>query len=208
MRATLLDSAIDDSAEEEKRSRLRMLAGVLCALLVTGSVFAGYAYLRKRHAQQTLSAAQAAAGSSATQAKGPTKAEIYVDEALLKGDQTIIGGTVRNISGENLTELSVDLELRRRKDGAAQKQSVPVEPSQLGPQQQGRYSLQLRSADYSSVRLLALKGGTESSLLSYSSQPGQKRPPEKLETKTIIVNRPAPSKDGFLNTPDNPGRVP
>lgn len=207
MKAGLLESG-SASANDETSSRSRMLAGVLCALLITGSVFAGYAFLRKRHAQQTIAASQPAADASKNQAKGPARAEVYIDEALLKGDQTIIGGKVKNISAGNLVGLAVDLELKRRKDGGAEKQSVLVDPNQLGPQQEGRYSLQVRSADYIAVRLVALRHGADSSPLAYTSLPGQKRPPEKLESKSVIVNRPPPSKDAFLNTPDNPGRVP
>jgi hypothetical protein len=205
MKGILVEPDID--LVDDARSRgLTIGAALIAAVLVTGLVFAGYAYLRKRNVQQALSAAQAQ--QSSTQSNGPSKAEIYVDDAMLKGDQTIIGGTVKNISSDNLIGLSVDLELKRRKDGAAQKTSVQVQPTQLAPQQEGRYSLQVLSADYSSVKLIALKTGSGSSPLAYTPLPGQKRPPEKLESKTIIVNRPAPSKDTFLNTPDNPGRVP
>ena len=205
MRGSLLDSANTDPALETESRRMGLVA-LLAALLVTGLVFGGYTVLRKRHQQQTLAANQAQERRS-PEPKGPAKAQILVDDALMKGDQTILGGTVRNISSENLSSLLVDLELTRRKDGGTQRTSVQVEPTQLAPQQEGRYSLQLRSADYSSVRLVGLKGGTNSALLAYVGAPGQKRPPEKLESKTIIINRPT-SKGGFLNSPSNPGRVP
>ena len=42
-----------------------------------------------------------------------------VDDALLQGGKTIIGGTVKNTSGEKLEGLAVELELKRRKDGGA-----------------------------------------------------------------------------------------
>jgi hypothetical protein len=206
MRGSLLDSPISDPGPDAQ-SRGLVLIGAVAALLVTGSLFAGYLVLVKRHQQQTLAAAQAQAPRS-NESKGPAKAQVLVDDALLKGDQTVLGGTVRNISSENLSSLSVDLELIRRKDGGIQRTSVPVQPTQIAPQQEGRYALQLRSADYSSVRLVGLSSGTGSAALAYTSAPGQKRSPEKLESKTIIVNQPAHSKGGFLNTPDNPGRVP
>lgn len=205
MQGSLLDSANSDSGWETSR-RLGLVA-LLAAVLVTGLVFGGYTVLIKRHQQQNLAAKQAQEPRS-LEPKGPAKAQILVDDALMKGDQTILGGTVRNISAENLSGLLVDLELTRRKDGATQRTSVQVEPTQLAPQQEGRYLLQLRSADYSSARLVGLKGGTNSALLAYLGVPGQKRPPEKLESKTIIISRPTSSKGGFLNTPDNPGRVP
>jgi hypothetical protein len=206
MKATLIESVSLDSPIEENRSRLTLIA-IICAVLITGLVFAGYAYLRKRHAQQIL-AATPAPRADATQVKGPAKAEISVDEPLLEGEQTVIGGTIKNISNEELTGLSVELDLKRRKDATTQKMTVQVSPVPLAPQQEGWYSLRLRSADYSSVKLVALRCGPDSVRLAYTTSPGKKRPPERLEGKTIIVSRPPSSKDGFLNTPDNPVRVP
>ena len=202
---SLLDSSASDSGAEPQ-SRSLVLLGVLAALVVTGLVFAGYAILRKQHQQKTL--AEEAARAPRVESKGPAKAQILVDDALIKGDQTILGGSVKNISGENLNNLAVNLELIRRKDGGTEKVAAQVEPTQLAPQQEGRYSLQVRSSDYLAVKLAGLKSGANSNLLAYVAAPGQKRPLEKLESKTIIINRPGASKGGFLNSPDNPGRVP
>jgi hypothetical protein len=170
-------------------------------------VVAGYFYLRRRHAKQTLLAVQAEQPAP-SEPKGPPRVQIFVDEAVLKGDQTLIGGTVKNISKESLTDLLVDLELIHRKGTVTEKTSVPVQPSQISPQGEGHYSLSLRSTDYSSVKLLGLRGGANSSALVYISAQGQKRPPEKVEAKTIIIKRPSTPDNGFLNSPDNPSRVP
>jgi len=207
MKGTLLETSSGVTDSDSGSSRGLSLIAVICALVITGLVVSGYLYLRKRHARQTMLAAQSEQGP-AVEPKGPPKAQILVDDAMMKGDQTLIGGTVRNISNESLSGLTVDLELIRRKDATTQKTSVPVQPSQLAPQEEGHYSLPLRSADYSSVKLVGLKGGTNSSSLAFSSAPGQRRNPEKIESKTIVVSRPSTTKGGFLNTPDKPGRVP
>lgn len=202
---SLLDSSIADSSTPAQ-SRSLLLLGVLAALLITGVVFAGYSVLRRKHQQRALAEAQAA---RQVEPRGPAKAQIRVDEPLLKGGQRILGGSVRNISGENLSNLVVDLELTRRKDGGSEKIAVQVEPTQLAPQQEGRYSLQLRATDYVTVKLAGLRSGANPTMLAYVAGPGQKRPAETLESKTIIVDRPGTgSKGGFLNSPDNPGRVP
>jgi hypothetical protein len=207
MSGSLLESSSSDSLGNEPSARGKLLIGLGCALLITAFLVAGYAILRRRYTQPALAdaRAKAAAPGSVTQANGPVRAEIYVDDALLKADQTIIAGTVKNISADNLNGLSVDLELKRRKDGKAERTLAHVVPDQLAPQQSGRYSLEVRSTDYVGVRLVGLKG--DATLIAYTSLPGQKRSPEKPESKTIIVSRPPPSKDAFLNTPDNPGRV-
>jgi hypothetical protein len=204
MRGNLLDSAISDE-DSQTQSRGLLMIGAVSALLVTALVFAGFLLLRSRQ-QQTVRAQQAQIHKS-TEPKGPAKAQILVDEPLLNGDQTVLGGTVKNLSSENLTGLLVELELIRRKDAGTQRISVAVQPSQIAPQQEGHYSVQLRSADYSSVKLAGLNSGAGPTALAYTSAPGQKRPPEKIASKTIIVNQPSRPNNGFLNTPDTPGRI-
>lgn len=180
---------------------------VLCALTVTGALFAGYTYLRNRNAQQLLAAAAKPPPTSDIP-KGPAKAHILVDDALLKGGQTTIGGTVRNISAEKLTGLIVALELRRRKDGTLEQTSAAVEPRDLEPDQEGRYVIKLPAQQYMSVRLVGLKGGADSSPLAYSTASGQKRSPERIAPKVVIVPRSGSPGSEFLNSPDNPARVP
>ncbi len=203
----LTDSTHTELLIEEKTSTGRKLVAVVCALAVTAIVFAGYTYLRKRSAQQRLAAIAAQAPPSEVP-KGPAKVHILVDGALLKGGQTIIGGTVKNISGEKLSGLTVALELRRRKDGSLEQTSAEVEPRDLEPDQEGRYLLKLPAQQYISVRLTGLKGGADSALLVYTTGSGQKRPPERLEPKVVTVPRPAGRGGEFLNSPDNPARVP
>jgi hypothetical protein len=193
---------------EEKRSTGRMVIAAVCALIVTGIVFGGYTYLRKRTTQQRLAAVAAQAPPPSDTPRGPAKAHILVDEALLKGGQSIVGGMVRNISAEKLTGLTVALELRRRKDGSLEQTSAAVEPHELEPTQEGRYSIKLPAQQYISVRLAGLKAGTDSAFLAYTTASGQKRPPERNEAKVVIVPRSESRGDGFLNSPDNPARVP
>ena len=207
MKGTLLDTTSPDQRADEGSARGRGVIAAICALLVAGLVVGGYFYLRKRHAQQTLMAVQAERGPVA-EPKGPPKVQIFVDEALLKGDETIVGGTVKNISNASLSNVSVDLELIRRKGAATEKALVQVQPPQLGPQEEGHYSLSLRAGDYGGVRLVGLKEGAPSSSLVYTSAPGRKRPVEKVDPKTVVVKRSSTPNDGFLNTPDNPSRVP
>jgi len=180
----------------------KLLAG-LAALLITALVFAGYALLRKRHAGSLASSQQATTATSK-----PPQALIIIDEALLQGGKTTIGGVVRNTSSEKLEGLAVELELRRRKDAVIETRSVPLAPANLDSQQEGRYLLELKAQDYSSARLVALKAGPNSLPLPYATAQGQKRPLERLEPKTIVVGRPSGKGGEFLNSPENPARVP
>jgi len=101
------------------------------------------------------------------------------------------------------------MELRRRKDGGVDKKSIAVEPSELEPQQEARYSFELKAQEYGSARVVALRADGVSLPLPYSTAQGRKRTPERPESKTVNVGkRPAGKNGEFLNTADNPARIP
>ena len=190
---------------EEKQSVKPKVIAALLAVTITAIGFVGYAYLR--HRNQQLARAEEPKPVESNLPKGPPKAHISVDDALLKGGQTVIGGTVKNTSGEKLIGLTVGLELRPRRGKDVQQTLVPVEPKELNPEEEGRYLLKLPAQQYSSVRLIGLNTGPDSALLAYTTSQGQKRPPERLQPRVIIQQRPGGAGE-FLNSPENPARVP
>lgn len=192
-------------AREQESSKRKLLAAV-CAVGITALLLVGYGYVRKYHEQKLIAenTPQPVADSGP---KGPALAHIVVDEPTLDKGMTTIGGVVRNISKQELSGLSVVLELRRRKDGGLEQSALPVTPAQLQPEQEGSYSLKVSAQDFASIRLAGLKADPQSALIAYSSSQGKKRTPERLEPRTIIVKR--SGKPGeFINSPDNPGRIP
>ncbi|HEY6119474.1 MAG TPA: hypothetical protein VIV66_05910 [Pyrinomonadaceae bacterium] len=190
---------------EPKRSAGPKVLAALCALLITAGLLAGYAYVRKRHVMQNLAAT--APGPVDTTPKGPPKAQIIVDEPILKGSETIIGGSVKNLSTQTLSGLSVRLELRKRKDGKLVESLVPLEPSTLEANAEGVYAAKFSAQEYGSVRLLGLIGDPNGAQIAYVSAQGKQRPAERIEPKTIVISKPS-SRGEFLNSPDNPARVP
>ena len=189
--------------EATESSSLKIAAAV-AALLVTATVFFGYAYLRKRQAQSAAPAPQAA-----SQPKPSPEALILVDQALLQGTNTVLGGTVRNLSTKKLSAISVELELKRRKSDDTERKQVPLTPADLDTSQEGRYSLQLKAQDYMSAKVVALHTDSGNATIPYTLAQGDKRPLEKLDSKTIRIDKSAPGKRSeFLNSPDNPARVP
>jgi len=201
--------SINSSSEEvftvSQRSPAIKIVGAVLAFAITALVFVGYSYLRNKHAREAAAAAQVVAAEP----KGPPQALITIDDALLQGGKTILGGTVKNTTQQKLGPLSLELELRRRKDAGVDKKSVSLVPAEIEPQQEGRYSVELKAQEYGSARVVALKEDGNSSPLAYSTAQGRKRPLERPETKTITVGKPATGKGGeFLNTADNPARVP
>ena len=136
-------------------------------------------------------------------------AHIFADEAMLAKPYAIIGGAVQNVGKEKLEKLSVEVELRRRADSGLETREVKVEPPDLEPGQQGKFSLKVLSEEWSGSRVVGLRRGGEE--VAFRSLPGAKRPPEKLKDNVIIVKTPAKKKSGgddFINTPDTPYSVP
>jgi hypothetical protein len=199
---------LEEAVSQQKESGKRMMLGVVCAVAITAIVMAGYAFMRKRHAQQQAQLIAAAATPIPdTGPKGPPLVHVMIDEPTLEKGTTVIGGSVKNISDRALTGLSVALELRKRKDGTTESTLVAVKPAQLQPQEEGQYSLRLPAQSYGSIRFVGMKADPQATLIAYSSSPGKQRLPEKIEPRTVIV-RPAGRPGEFINTPDTPVRVP
>lgn len=193
--------------QEEKRSAGPMVLAAIAALLLTTIVFGGYTLLRKRHAE---TGGSLSASAPVTEAPKQPKALVLVDEAMNQGGTSTIAGTVKNTSNETLQQVVVELELKRRKDAVTETKLLALNPTDLQPEAEGRYALQLRVQDYSFAKLVGLKVGAGQLPLAYTSAQGQKRPLERLESKTVVVGaKQSPGKKGeFLNSPDNPARVP
>jgi hypothetical protein len=196
----------EEAIARQQESTKRKLLAAVCAVAVTAILLVGYGYIRKYHAQRLI-ASNTPPLVTDSGPKGPPLAHVVIDEpSLLKG-VTTIGGVVKNISAQELSNVSVVLELRRRKDGGLEESLLPVTPAQLQPEQEGSYSLKIPAQDFASIRLAGLKADPQSALIAYSSSQGKKRTPERLEPRTIVVKR-AGKPGEFINTPDNPGRVP
>ena len=191
------------------RSKLTYLISFLIALTFSVALLFGYWYLRRQHALR----ADTQVKSTVVDSKPalPTSVEIIENDAMLKGSQAIVSGIVNNLSTETLSNLILEFELRRRKDGSLESREVIVAPTKIEPQQQGKYSLVL-PRDYSAAKIKRLARDSGSSELGFKTTPGLQRPPEPppQTVKTIIVKRPSSKNqsDDFINTPDTPARIP
>lgn len=196
----------EEAIARERDLGKRKLLAVVCAVGVTAILLVGYGYIRKYHAARVI-ADNTPPPVAETGPKGPPVAHIVVDEPTLEKGMTTIGGVVKNISKQELSGLSVVIEMRRRKDSGIEETSLPVTPTPLQPEQEGSYSVKVSAQEFASIRLAGLKADQQSPLLAFSSSQGKKRTPERLEPKTIVVKR-AGKPGEFINSPDNPGRVP
>ncbi len=188
----------------ERETTKRLILGIVCAVAITAILLAGYTYFRKRHALQVITA-NTPAPTTDDGPKGPPVAHIWIDEPLLDNGISTIGGTVKNISKQELSGLSVAMELKR-KNKSIEQTLVPLTPARLAPEEQGSYSLKVSSKEYDSIKFVGIKADPQASLIAYSTSPGKKRPPERLQPAVVSRSK---TKDGdFINTPDNPTRVP
>lgn len=191
--------------EEERRHIRRLLVGILCAVVLTASVFGGYLFLRKRHERQV-----AAAIAAEKQEKARPKVEVAVDDAMIEGKKSILGGTVHNISGETLRNVAVELQLRKRTGAAVETRVVTPETTELAPDARTRYQIEVAVQDYSSATFSRVLAGEARTAIAFKAFPGAVRPPmEPPGSKTVVVGgRPAPNGEEFLNSEKNPGKVP
>jgi hypothetical protein len=190
--------------EEEQRHTRRLIIGFLCALILTGSVLGGYLYLRKRHEGQV-----AAAAAAEKIEKEKPRVEVLVDEATIDGKKSVLSGTIHNISNETLRNVAVELQLRRRTGSTVETRVVMPQVTELAADAKTRYSLEVSVQDYSSATFSRVLAGDAHLAIAFKALPGAERPPLPAPaSKTIVVSRPAPRSDEFLNTEKNPGRVP
>jgi hypothetical protein len=195
----------EEALSQQKESTRRKLLAVVCAVAITAVLFLGYAAVRKYHERQVR--ANTPPPVPTPTPKGPALAHIVVDEPTLEKNMTTVGGVVKNISGQQLSGLTVTLEFRRRKDGKPEQRVLRIAPAELQPGEEGSYAAKFSIEDFASVKLASLQAGPEATSIVYSSSQGKKRSPERLQPQVVPVKR--SGKPGeFLNSPDNPGRIP
>lgn len=178
----------------------------LLALALTVGLLGGYFYLRSRN-EKAL--AERRAEAEKAKAVAPPVAQIFQDEVRLAGGQAVVGGTVRNISGEKLEGLSVEIELKSRTGDGKEVRQVAVEPRDLPPGQDGKYALQIAPKAWGGVSVARLMSAARGGEVPFKPEMGARRPAEgRPAPKVIVEPRPRQKGDDFINTPDTPVRIP
>ena len=63
--------------------------------------------------------------------------------------------------------------------------------------------------DYISATFFRVTSGDNHADIGFRALPGEARPPlDAPASKSVIVKRPTPRGEEFINTPNTPGRVP
>lgn len=187
------------------------LKNLAAAARLPALTFTLFTFLLLAGCQKGPDASHQKAAQPTPASKPETQAHVFVDDPMLAKPYAIIGGSVQNVSKERLEKLSVEVELRRRADSGVETRLVKVEPFDLEPGQQGKFTLKVLSEEWSSSRVVNLKSGESSQEVAFKSMPGAKRPPERMKDTITIVKTPSKKKSGsddFINTPDTPYSVP
>jgi len=153
----------EEALSRQKESTKSKVLAVVCAVVLTAVLLAGYALVRKYHAMQV--AANTPPPSPESTPKGPALAHVVVDEPTLEKSMTTVGGVVKNISGQQLSGLSVTLEFRRRKDGKIEQTLLRVTPARLQPGEEGSYAAKFSIDDFASVRLAGVQADPASTMM-------------------------------------------
>ena len=194
---------------ENAPSKWVKVGAIACALAVAAALLVGYRYLHTRQLERVRATQQA---EQAAKIAAPPEAQIFEDEARLKGSEAVISGTIRNISDKKLEDLSLEMELKRRSATATERRKIEVDPADLAPGEEGRYSLSLRSSEWSGARVLTLNSAGRGDAIAFKSAVGARRTPERLPqgSPKIVVTPPRARQKGeeFINTPDTPVRIP
>ena len=191
--------------EEDGASTAVKVVAVVCALALAAALLGGLMYFRKRQ-QDRLNAARLA--EQAARAVAPVEAQVFQDEVRLKGADAVVSGTVRNNSGAPLEALTVEIALKARASQSVARQTVQVSPSSLQPGEEGHYSLQVPSSDWSGAQIVRLHSAARNADIAFKPELGEKRPLERPADRVVIEPRPRRKGDDFLNTPDTPIRIP
>lgn len=141
----------------------------------------------------------------------PIAVNVFEDEAMLRGTHALVGGTIKNVSGEKLESLSVELELKRRDRDGSETRKIAVAPADLPPRAEGRYQLSLPTREWSSARVLRVCHGAKDTDVSFTSFPGARRPrerPPQIKVEDGSAARPKARGEEFINTPDTPSSIP
>lgn len=196
------------SEAEHGRRPAAILIAVAC-LIVVALIAASYFIFFRQPAQSPAAQEQSKRDAPAA---ASTEAQIFEDEPVIKGSDAVVGGRVRNISREPLRDLSLELELKRRSDGSSETRTVTVEPNDLAPGAEGKYSISLPREGFSQTQIKHLKSAARTAFVIFKTAPGAPRPremPNEPPTRTITIQRPSPrsKSEEFINTPDSPTKV-
>lgn len=182
---------------------------ILAALIITAALLVGYFLLRRRHAARLRT--EQAAQTTTQPPTIPAELQLFVDDAMIRGPQAVLGGYVLNISNRGMTNLYVELELKRRKDNVSEFRVIALEPRDLEAGRTGQYSLSVPSREYRESHVRRILGGQPAVSVSFKTSPGAQRPNEPPPEGKAIIVKPTPRRgkgEEFLNTPDNPVSVP
>jgi hypothetical protein len=148
------------SNTEPRQSTLRSLAWpIVCMVLLLGTAAAIVVYvpnLRTRFLPVRI-ASMLGYETNITPMVSIQEYRISLDE---KENSATIRGVVKNLSEATVGPVQVELLLSRREDvRVTETRLIPIDPSQLGPNQEGKYELKISAKDYQQTKVSRVLSG-------------------------------------------------
>ena len=195
---------------EVRRSGKAFYVGLLIALLITAGVGVGMMLLQRRNATR-MAEKQKALEQPVEKPKPTPELVVLLDESIVKAGKASVSGTVKNLSPNAVSGVSLQLQLFQRKDGATVIRSIDPAPVDLPPNGEAKFSTTVPQHEFRTWRVARVVSNAGNREIAFVTDEGVARPKEGPMTgnQTVAGRNPSSTKDGgFLNTPDTPQRVP
>lgn len=202
--------SITETTEIRGRSGKAFYVGLLLALLVTAGVGIGMMMLQRRNATR-LAEQQKALEQPVEKPKPKPELQVLLDDSIIKSGNASVSGTVKNISANPVSGITLQLQLFQRKDGATIIRQVVPTPADLAPNGEAKFSFTVSQKEYRTWRVEKVLSNSANREIAFVTDQGVERPKEGPTTvnQTVAGRGSGTRSDGgYLNTPDTPVRVP
>ncbi len=202
--------SITETAELRTRSSKAFYIALMIALLITAGVGIGMMILQRRNATR-MAEQQAAAVEPVEKPKPVPELRVFLDESIVKAGKASVSGTVKNLSPNPVSGVSLQLQLFQRKDGATVIKSIEPVPKDLPPNGEAKFTMAVSQHEFRTWRIARVVSNSSNREIAFVTDQGALRPKEGPTTvnETVGGRGPGSPRDGgYLNTPDTPIRVP
>lgn len=202
--------SITETEEVRSNSSKAFYIALMLALLITAGVGIGMMILQRRNANR-FAQQQAEAAEPVEKPKPTPELKVLLDESIVKAGKASISGTVKNLSPNPVSGISLELQLFQRKDGGTMVKTIDPAPADLPPNGEAKFSMTVSQSEFRTWRVARVVSSAANRDIAFVTDEGVLRPKEgpTTVTQTVGGRRSGGTTDGgFLNTPDTPIRVP
>lgn len=202
--------SITETTDLRGRSGKAFYIGLLLALLITAGVGVGLMVLQRRNATR-LAEQQKAVEQPLEKPKPKPELQVLLDDSIIKSGNASVSGTVKNISSNPVSGITLQLQLIQRSDSATIIRPVVPTPADLAPNGEAKFAFTVSQKEYRTWRVGKVLSSSANREIAFVTDQGAERPkegPTTVNQTTAGRGAGTRSDGGYLNTPDTPVRVP